>query len=188
MAQPNPNPFASPELEDVSSSEAAPLASSSAGRWIGLSALSGSLLFAAYLVACVAIFLVGSIFFAETMAFWDTLQTAITPIAIYCLIAGAYGALIGSMLGLGLGVLSFTLRDRNPLSLLILIGVPGSLLVTFVPLILLLGGLDPRSAVGILAYWWMVAVVGSLLAGSHLVANVYRFLLLPYVEQKQNQV
>ena len=187
MAEPTSNPFASPQLENFPASDSNPVAPMNAGRWIGLSTLSGALLFSSYLVVCVALFLIGGIYFSEGVAFWNTLQRSLTLIALYCLVAGAYGAVVGTVVGLGLGWFSFALRDREPLSLLILIGVPASLVVTFIPLILLLGGFDPRSAAGILGYWWMVAVLGSLLAGSHLVRNINRFLLHPHTTHQRTE-
>lgn len=187
MSEPTSNPFASPQLENFPASDSNPLTPMSAGRWIGLSSLSGALLFAAYLVMCVALFLIGGIYISEEVAFWDTLQRSLTVIALYCLIVGAYGAVVGTAVGLGLGWFSFVLRDREPLSLLILVSVPASLLVTFIPLIFLLGGFDPRSAAGILGYWWMVAVLGSLLAGSHLVRNINRFLLHPHMAHQRTE-
>ena len=159
----------------------------SVGRWVGLSTLSGAVLFAAYLVMCVALFLMGAIYLSEGVAFWDTLQRSLTLIALYCLVAGAYGAVVGTVVGLGLGWLSYALRNREPLSLLILIGVPASLVIVFIPLIFLLGGLDPRSAAGILGYWYTVAVLGSLLAGSHLIRNINRFLLQPHAAHQRTE-
>ncbi|RCS51894.1 hypothetical protein DTL42_10060 [Bremerella cremea] len=181
MPDPPSNPFASPEIEEVPAYTGPLHQSKTMGRWVGLSTLSGILLFAAYFVAsmtlCILLTLV--VFFPERIS-----PQVLTPLGIYCAVAGIYGILIGFVLGITFGMISYWAPAGRGIYTLYVFGLPlGVLLTVFAPLVILYDyyahNALPAQELTLLLIWTACLGLFSLIASAHLVVNIRRFLVKP---------
>ncbi|PQO47042.1 hypothetical protein [Blastopirellula marina] len=177
------NPFASPEIEEIAAYSGPAYQTKSLGRWIGLSTLSGILLFAAYFVVAMAICILTVVLLTSPMSLTDV--NFLAALGIYCAIAGVYGVIIGFIVGVTFGTITYRAPAGRGTTTLRWFGLPFAVLIT---LILPVGYLIfvlwtfPDSAM--LFFWIWSAVMGlfSLIAAMHLMLNIRRFLINPLVE------
>lgn len=187
MSETRSNPFASPEIEDASHSEQARLQPTGAAHWVGLSALSGVLLFAGYLIAATSGGLIILVFVTSPEP-WHALQVSKTAVVVWSLMGGIYGAILGLCVGIVFGTTSYRRRDHKPLRPLVFPGLPASMLFATAPLILVLVGMSPRaSSRDLLATYGLCAGVGvaATMAAGHLIFNIRRFLVDVYRKQSE---
>lgn len=181
MSDPASNPFASPEIEEVAAYSGPLHQSKSMSRWIGLSTLSGILLFAAYFVASMALCILLTLvfFFPERIS-----AQVLTQLGIYCAVAGIYGILIGFVVGITFGMISYWAPTGRGVYTLYVFGLPlGVLLTVFAPLVILYDyyahGAFPAQEFTLLLGWTACLGLFSLVASAHLVYNIRRFLVKP---------
>jgi len=182
------NPFSSPELEPDTEAVSSDLQPAGPLRWIGLSTLSGLLLFTGYyaLISAATV----SIWDMWTRQFiWENPGVFVTGLAINCLLAGVFGGMIGTLVGVMLGCASYLSRSTVPPWLLALVGIPfvvsGSV-VAFVTL-LFFRGQQSESWISLLEEQTTMVIIVALsgvLSLLHLVRNIRCFLILPFRNAK----
>lgn len=179
MPEPSSNPFASPEIEEIAAYSGPLHQSKSAARWIGLSTLSGVLLFAAYFVGVMAFcFAVTALIVTP-----DRISAQmLTPFGIYCAVAGIYGILVGFLVGMTFGIISYWAPTGRGIYTLYVFGMPLSVLVTVVsPLVFLYNVYlaMPSNDIYIPLAWTGCLGLFALIASAHLTRNIRRFLIKP---------
>ncbi|PQO38551.1 hypothetical protein [Blastopirellula marina] len=173
------NPFASPEIEDVPAYSGPSHQTKSMARWVGLSTLSGVLLFAAYFVGVMAFCFAGTalIFAPDQISL-----RMLTPFGIYCSVAGIYGVLVGFVVGITFGFISYWAPTGRGVYTLYVFGMPFSVLMTVVsPLIFLYNVylVAPSNDILIPLAWTICFGLFALIASAHLTRNIRRFLIKP---------
>jgi len=180
------NPFASPDLDDIDFDKEVRPKTLGAGRWVGLSALSGMLIFAAYMMVCFGLYMIPfmvQIFFRGDFSY--------NPMAIYfvcfSLIGGLYGGLFGASLGSLIGILSYRARSIKVSRLLNLAWGTIGFSIAFLPgvAVILLGIYQEALVVRPAIFLLSVMGIGCLFASIHLVRNIHHFLLQPFQAQTE---
>lgn len=180
MSETPANPFASPEIEDVAAYTGPAYQTKRLGRWIGLSTLSGILLFAAYFVAAMAICVIITVSVMSPISLTDVQFLA--ALGIYCAVAGVYGVLIGLIVGVTFGTITYRAPAGRGATTLHWFGLPFAVLLTlFLPVGYLIFMLWTFPGTTMLFFWIWSAVMGffSLIAAWHLTHNIRRFLINP---------
>lgn len=181
---PGSNPFASPEEAIVEEYSAEAPNKERLVRWVGLSSLSGALLYATYLTPGTALFYLILILVHSPDPF-RTLVTQYVPIAVACVVTALYGLLVGGVIGLVHGLTGFACRWKDALLWRLAIwGVLGGLLVAIMPPVLYLLSLEGTSWEALL--WMAILLLGAIIAGWRLNVNIHRYLLVPLWEDIPN--
>ncbi len=179
MPEPSSNPFASPEIEEVAAYTGPQHQTKSMARWVGLSTVSGVLLFAAYFVGVMAFCFPLTVLLLSP----DLISSQmLTPLGIYCAVSGVYGVLVGLVVGITFGIISYWAPTGRGVYTLYVFGLPFSILVTVVsPLILIYNvyQLAPSSDIYIPIAWTACLGFFALVASAHLTRNIRRFLINP---------
>lgn len=180
------NPFASPEIEEIAAYTGPAYQTKRLGRWIGLSTLSGILLFAAYFVASMAICIVTTVFLMQPSSLTDVQFLA--ALGVYSAVAGVYGVIIGLIVGVTFGAITYRAPPGRGTTTLHWFGLPFAVLLTLVlPVGYLVFMLWTFPDTTMLFFWIWAGVMGffALIAAWHLTHNIQRFLIKPLVEAQE---
>lgn len=173
------NPFASPEIEEVAAYSGPLHQTKSMGRWICLSTVSGVLLFGAYFVAVMAVCFSLTVFIIAP----DRISPEmLTPLGMYCAAAGIYGIVIGFIIGITFGTITYWAPTGRGVYTLYVFGLPLSVLLSVITPLIFLYNLylaQPSNDVFIPLGWTGCLGFFALVAAGHLTHNIRRFLIKP---------
>ena len=189
MSETPANPFASPEIEEIAAYSGPAYQTKRLGRWIGLSTLSGILLFAAYFVAAMAICVLTTVALMSPGSLTDV--NFLAALGVYCGVAGVYGVIIGLIVGITFGTITYRAPAGRGTTTLHWFGLPFAVLITLIlPVGYLVFMLWTSPGTTMLFFWIWSAVMGlfALIAAWHLTHNIHRFLIKPLVEAQDEAV